>query len=71
MEVARFRATVLIPWNIAVTTFHELYETWQEDEITLKFDSTEAMRMPLFVPDSIWLARLWPKQITSYGRSMS
>ena len=52
-EVARFRATVLIPWNIAVTTFHELY----------------AMNMPLFVPDSLWLARLWPKQMTSYGRS--
>lgn len=52
-EVARFSATVLIPWNIAVTTFHELY----------------AMNMPLFVPDRLWLARLWPKQMTSYGRS--
>eukprot|EP00435_Cladocopium_sp_Y103_P008147 s621_g2.t1 len=52
-EVARFSATVLIPWNIAVTTFHELY----------------AMNMPLFVPDCLWLARLWPKQMTSYGRS--
>ncbi|CAK9036757.1 unnamed protein product [Durusdinium trenchii] len=52
-EVSHFRATVLIPWNIAVTTFYELY----------------AMNMPLFVPDALWLARLWPKQMTSYGRS--
>ncbi|CAJ1348896.1 unnamed protein product [Effrenium voratum] len=52
-EVAQFEATVLVPWNIAVTTFHELY----------------AMHMPMFIPDTLWLARLWPKQMTSYGRS--
>eukprot|EP00438_Fugacium_kawagutii_P017290 Skav213687 [mRNA] locus=scaffold491:484862:485263:- [translate_table: standard] len=27
------------------------------------------MNMPMFVPDSLWLARLWPKQVTNYGHS--
>jgi len=52
-DVASFDATILIPWNIAVTTFAEMY----------------AMHMPLFVPDELWLARLWPKQMTSYQRA--
>eukprot|EP00931_Biecheleriopsis_adriatica_P106664 TRINITY_DN81069_c0_g1_i1.p1 TRINITY_DN81069_c0_g1~~TRINITY_DN81069_c0_g1_i1.p1 ORF type:complete len:326 (+),score=61.62 TRINITY_DN81069_c0_g1_i1:151-1128(+) len=53
-EVAStFDATVLFPWNIAVTTFAELY----------------AMHMPMLVPDHLWLARLWPKQMTSYGKA--
>eukprot|EP00439_Symbiodinium_sp_Y106_P060028 s5702_g8.t2 len=52
-EVATFHAAVLIPWNIAVTTFHEFY----------------ALHVPVFVPDELWLARLWPKQMTSYGKA--
>jgi len=52
-EVASFTAVVLVPWNIAVTTFAELY----------------AMHVPMFIPDSVWLARLWPKQMTSYGKA--
>eukprot|EP00927_Polykrikos_kofoidii_P079594 TRINITY_DN76383_c0_g1_i1.p1 TRINITY_DN76383_c0_g1~~TRINITY_DN76383_c0_g1_i1.p1 ORF type:complete len:721 (+),score=84.32 TRINITY_DN76383_c0_g1_i1:290-2452(+) len=53
--VARFDSTVLFPWNIAITTFAEMY----------------AMQMPLFVPDAPWLARLWPKAMTAYQRSHS
>merc|ERR1739848_286039 len=26
------------------------------------------MRSPTFVPDELWLARLWPKQMTSYQK---
>ncbi|CAE7945954.1 DJP1 [Symbiodinium sp. KB8] len=52
-EVATFHAAVLIPWNIAITTFSEFY----------------ALHLPIFVPDPLWLARLWPKQMTSYAKS--
>ncbi|CAE6945043.1 DJP1 [Symbiodinium sp. CCMP2592] len=52
-EVATFHAAVLIPWNIAITTFSEFY----------------ALHVPIFVPDPLWLARLWPKQMTSYAKS--
>lgn len=55
VDVARFDASVLVPWNIAVTTFAELYAT----------------AMPVFVPDELWMARLWPKQMTSYQRAHS
>eukprot|EP00928_Gymnodinium_smaydae_P022293 TRINITY_DN18774_c0_g1_i1.p1 TRINITY_DN18774_c0_g1~~TRINITY_DN18774_c0_g1_i1.p1 ORF type:complete len:139 (+),score=33.30 TRINITY_DN18774_c0_g1_i1:278-694(+) len=27
------------------------------------------MHMPMFVPDELYLARLWSKQMTSYGRA--
>jgi len=47
----RIDAMVLVPWSLDVTTFLESYN----------------MELPLFVPDPLWHARLWPKQVSTYA----